>query len=195
MNTTNLKEENIGKGKNKAIFYDRDGTLNNDGGYVHKVEDFKLICGVIDALKLLKDDFKFFIVTNQSGIGRSYFTMDDVNKFNDVMLEEFAKNGIKIEKIYICPHTPEDNCDCRKPSVKFLKEAEKEFDIDIKNSWTIGDHSWDVKMGVNAGCNSIYVLTGHGRKEIGDLEKKGIKPSFIAENLYEAAKIIMEKNQ
>jgi len=179
---------------NKACFFDRDGTLNNDGGYVHKVEDFKLIDGVIDALKLLKDDFKFFIVTNQSGVGRGYYTIYDVNKFNDTMLEEFTKNGIKIEKIYICPHTPEDNCDCRKPSIKFIKDAEKEFNTDIKNSWVIGDHSWDVKTGINAGCNSIYVLTGHGRKEQDDLEKNNIKPSFIAEDLYEAAKMIMNKN-
>ena len=177
----------------KAIFFDRDGTLNNDGGYTYKTEDFNLIEGVIDALKLLKNNFKFFVVTNQSGIGRGYFTIDDVNKFNEVMLEEFKKHGIKIEKIYICPHIPEDKCDCRKPNTKYIKQAEKEFDINLKNSWVIGDHSWDVKTGINAGCNTIYVLTGHGKKEFDDLEKNNIKPNFIAEDLYEAAKIIMNQ--
>tara|TARA_Y100000310_G_scaffold342995_1_gene448656 strand:- start:21099 stop:21647 length:549 start_codon:yes stop_codon:yes gene_type:complete len=177
----------------KAIFLDRDGTLNNDGGYTYKTEDFSLIDGVMAALKLLKNDFKFFIVTNQSGIGRGYFTIDDVNKFNDIMLEEFKKHGIEIEKIYICPHKPEDNCGCRKPNAKYIKDAENEFDIDIKNSWAIGDHSWDVGMGINAGCNTVYVLTGHGEKHKEDLKREGIKPDFIAGNLYEAAKIIMEK--
>ena len=177
----------------KAIYLDRDGTLNHDKGYTYKKEDFKLINGVIDALKILKNDFKFFIVTNQSGIGRGYYTLDDAHKFNDIMLNEFEKEKIKIEKIYICPHTQEDNCDCRKPSAKYIKESEKEFNIDIKNSWVIGDHSWDIDMGKNVGCRTIYVLTGHGKKHMHQLKELNIKPDFIAENLYDAAKIIMDQ--
>jgi histidinol-phosphate phosphatase family protein len=178
---------------NKAIFLDRDGTINNDDtGYTYKLEDFKLLPGVIEALNLLKNDFKFFIITNQSGIGRGYYTLDDANKFNQKMLKEFEKENIKVEKIYICPHTPEEKCSCRKPSVKFIKEAEKEFGIDLKKSWIIGDHPWDVGMKEKSGCRAIYVLTGHGEKHKDDLEKNNIKPDFIAKNLLEASEFILK---
>ncbi len=173
---------------NKAVILDRDGVLNCDPGYVHKIEDFRLINKVIDALKLLKNNFKFFIVTNQSGIGRGFFALEDFEKFNNHLIDILKKNNIIIEKTYLCPHKPEDNCDCRKPSIKFIKESEKEFNIDLKNSWVIGDLPCDIKMGKNAGCKTIYVLTGHGEKHKNNLNN--IKPDFIAKNLYEAAKII-----
>ena len=179
----------------KAIFLDRDGTLNYDEGYTYKTEDFRLMPKVIDALKLLKNDFIFFIVTNQSGVGREYYTLQDVHKFNEKMLKELEKDRIKIEKIYICPHHPDGACECRKPSIKFIKDAEKEFNIDLKNSWVIGDHPHDVEMGKKAGCKTIYVLTGHGKKHKSALKKKNIKPDYIVKNLYEAAKIIMDKIQ
>lgn len=172
----------------KAIILDRDGTLVEDTEYIHKIKDFKLIDKVIDALKLLKDNFKFFIVTNQSGIGRGFFTSEDFEKFNNHLISIFKKNDIAIEKTYVCPHNPEDKCSCRKPSAKFIKEAEKEFNLDLKNSWVIGDLPKDIEMGKNAGCKTIYVLTGHGKDHINNI--KNIKPEFIAENIYEAAKII-----
>lgn len=175
----------------KAVFLDRDGVLVHDLGYVHKIEDFRLIDNTIDALKLLKDNFKFFIVTNQSGIGRGFFTLEDFEKFNNHLISTLKKNNIKIEKTYVCPHHPEDNCDCRKPSAKFIKEAEKGFSIDLKNSWVIGDLPCDIEMGKNAGCRTIYVLTGHGEKHKKDLNN--INPDFIAENIYEAAKIISKQ--
>jgi D-glycero-D-manno-heptose 1,7-bisphosphate phosphatase len=171
----------------KAVFLDRDGVLVHDPGYVHKIEDFKLYPNAIKALQLLKK-FKLFIVTNQSGIGREIFTLEDFEKFNNHLLSTLEKNDIIIEKTYMCPHKPEDNCSCRKPSTKFIKEAAKEFHIDLKNSWVIGDHPHDVEMGKNTGCKTIYVLTGHGEKHKNNLNN--IKPDFIAENFYEAAKII-----
>ena len=175
----------------KAIFLDRDGTVVEDPGYVHKVKDFKLIDGAIDALKLLKNDFRFFIITNQSGIGRGFFTLGDFEKFNNHLISTLKKNNIKIEKTYVCPHHPDEKCDCRKPNIKFIKEAEKEFNIDLKNSWVIGDLPCDIEMGKNTGCRTIYVLTGHGEKHKKDLNN--IKPDFVAENIYEAAKIIIEQ--
>ena len=193
MNTTDLNKGNItAKRKNKAIFADRDGTLVEDPGYVHKINDFKLIDRAIDALKLLKNDFKLFIITNQSGISRGIFTLKDFEKFNNYLVNILKKNNITIEKTYVCPHHPDENCDCRKPSIKFIKEAEKEFDIDLKNSWVIGDHPHDIKMGEKAGCKTIYVLTGHGEKNKNELNGN-IKPEFIAKNIYEAAKIIINQ--
>ena len=96
----------------KAAFLDRDGTLVEDIGYHHKIEDFKLIPNVIEGLKLLKD-YKLFIVTNQSGIGLGFYKLKDFKNFNNHLLEELKKHKIKIEKIYYCQHKPEDNCECR----------------------------------------------------------------------------------
>lgn len=180
---------------NNAIYLDRDGTLNQDDGYVHKIKNFQLLPDVLDALKLLKNDFKLFIITNQSGIGRGYFGIEDVKKFNNHMIKEFKKEGIKIEEVYICPHNPDKKCDCRKPNIKFIKETEREFNIDLKSSWVIGDLYTDIKMGKNSGCKTIYVLTGHGKDRKNQLEENGIIPDFICENILEAAKtIIQNKN-
>ena len=173
---------------NKAVFLDRDGTIVYDPGYVHKIEDFKLLPNTIEALKNLQE-YKFFILTNQSGIGRKIFTKEDFDRFNSHLINVLKENNIIIEKTFVCPHHPEEECDCRKPNIKFIKEAEKEFNLDLKNSWVIGDHPHDIEMGKNAGCKTIYVLTGHGEKHQNDFK---IKPDYISENLYEGSKIIIE---
>ncbi len=176
---------------NKAIFLDRDGVLNEDPGYVHKLEDFKFIEGSVEGLKLLSG-FKLFIVTNQSGIGRGYYTKEDFEKFNGHLVSELAKNGIKIEKTYCCPHHPDDKCDCRKPNGKFLEQAKEEFNIDLEKSYMVGDHPNDIEFGDKKGCKTVFVLTGHGKKHKQDLH---VKPDHEAENLFEAAKWIIKNEQ
>lgn len=176
--------------KQKAIILDRDGTLNVDPGYVHKVEDFELLPGVIEGLNLLKKDYIFFIVSNQSGIGRGYYEEKDFWNFTNHLLSELQKQDIKIEKVFFCPHHPDVNCDCRKPNTKFLDEILAEYDIDLKKSWMIGDHPSDVQFGVNAGINSVFLLTGHGKKHKKELEEKGIDPTITALNFLEAAQSI-----
>jgi histidinol-phosphate phosphatase family protein len=176
----------------KAIFYDRDGTLNDElNGYVHKLEDFKLLPGVIEGLKNLSEKFVFFVVTNQSGIGRGMYKKEDMDKFNEKLVNELKKENIEIKQIYYCPHHPDEKCDCRKPNIKHIKHAEKEFGIDLKNSWVIGDHPHDIEMGIRAGCKNIYLTTGHGEKHINELEKNSIRPHFIAENFLQAAEFII----
>lgn len=184
MNMSKLNNNGI---KNKAIFIDRDGTLNHDDGYTYKTSDFKLLPNVIPGLKLLKDKFSLFIITNQSGIGRGYYSLEDVKKFNELMLREFEKEEIKIKEIYICTHAPGETCDCRKPSTKFIKTAEKKYNIDLKSSYVIGDHPNDIEMGNKSGCKTIYLLTGHGMKHIIELNEKSIQPSLITSSLYDAA--------
>ncbi len=108
--------------KNKAIFLDRDGVINEDTGYVYKIEDFKIIDGVFEALIDLKSvGYLLIIVTGQSGIGRSYYTEDDYQKLTDYMLNTLSTKGINISKVYYCPHAPEDNCNCRKPKPGMLE--------------------------------------------------------------------------
>ena len=104
---------------------------------------------------------------------------------------DLNKNGIEIKKTYYCPHKPEENCDCRKPNTKNIKNASKEFNIDVKKSWVIGDHPLDVELGKNAGTRTVFMLTGHGKQHIDDLKKTGLKPDFIAENFLDAADFIL----
>lgn len=176
----------------KAVILDRDGCLNEDKGYVHKVEDFKLLPGVVEGLKKLSKEFIFVVITNQSGIRRKIYTVDDMNIFNKKLINELKKENIEIKKIYYCPHTPEDVCDCRKPSTKYIKQAAKEFNINLKNSWVIGDHPHDVTMGLKSGCRVVYLLTGHGKKHLDELKESSVKPELIAEDFSQAADFIIK---
>ncbi|MBI1935320.1 HAD family hydrolase [Candidatus Woesearchaeota archaeon] len=169
-----------------AIFMDRDGVVTEDIGYVHRIEDFKLIPNAIEGLKVLKD-YKLFFITNQSGIGRGYYKLEDFFNYNKRVLDELKKNGISIAKTYYCPHKPDDNCDCRKPKIKLLKQAEEEFNVDLQKSFVIGDRKSDFEMGRDAGCRTIHVMTGYGSNA-----KNEVHPDYAARDLLDAAKWIIE---
>lgn len=171
-----------------AIFIDRDGVIIDDPGFVHKIEDFKFLPNAVEGLKLLKN-YKLFIITNQSGIGRGIYKTEDFIVFNNHLIKELEKQDIKIEKTYHCPHKPDDNCECRKPKIKHLKEAEEEFKINLSESVVIGDRKSDVEMGKNAGCITIHVLTGDGEKH-----KDNVSPDYSAKDLLDAAKWIIKNN-
>jgi len=171
----------------KAIFLDRDGTINVDHGFVHRPEDFILIPGVTQGLKKMQElGLGLFVVTNQSGIGRGYYTLEQFKKVSEHFLGELSKHGVSIEKIYYCAHSPEEGCDCRKPNIKMVLDAKDDYDIDLKKSYFIGDKEADVLTGKKAGCKTILVLTGKTKKE----SECRTKPDFVAEDLVEAARII-----
>lgn len=168
----------------KAIFLDRDGVINHDTNYVHKIEGFEFISGSKEAVKLLNQaGYKIFIISNQSGIGRGYYTADDVEILHKYMIDEIKKVGGKIEKIYYCPHILEANCECRKPNPYFVFQAQKEFDIDLSKSFFIGDHDVDFACGKNADLKTIGVLSGHNAK-------REVIPDIVVADLMFAAKII-----
>ncbi len=171
----------------KAIFLDRDGTLVKDHGYVHKREDFALLNNVIEGLQLLHE-YRLFIVTNQSGISRGKFTQKDMQEFNDHLVEELKEHHIHIEEVYFCPHSPQEGCQCRKPSTGMIRQASEKFDIDLKNSYVIGDHATDIELAKNAGCHGILVLTGQGSRYIEQAKNKS--PYYIAADVEQAARII-----
>ncbi len=173
----------------KAVFIDRDGTIIEDKGYVYKIKDFRLLPNTVRGLKLLQG-YALFIVTNQSGIGRKIYSKEDLNEFNNYLLKKLKKNNIKIKKVYYCVHKPEDNCKCRKPNIKFLKDAEKEFGINLKKSFVIGDMKSDFEMGKRACCKTIHVLSGHGIKF-----KDEVKPNYFAKDLFDAAKWIIKNDK
>lgn len=175
--------------KNKAVFIDRDGVLNVDKGYTHKIGDFELKEGVIDGLKILTEDgYLLFIVTNQSGIGNGYYTEDDMHKFHKHMLKIFSGHRIQIKEIYFCPHKSDSGCDCRKPSTKHIKEATDKYNIDLGKSFVIGDKASDVKLGNNAGANSIFIIDKQGPKKIGDALKEN--PFYVTSNFLNAVYFI-----
>lgn len=178
--------------KKKAILLDRDGTLIEDKNYAYKLEDFELLPGVIDGLKLLQNKFLFFIVTNQSGIARGYFAVEDFYKFNNHLIKILREQNIKIVKTYFCPHLKEDNCDCRKPKTKFIDLIIDEFNIDLNESFVVGDHPSDIEFGINGGCKTIFLTTGHGYKHLDDLKSLRITPSIISDNFLGAAKEILK---
>ncbi len=171
---------------------DRDGTLNYDQGYVHNIDDYKLLSGVIEGLDLLKEDYLFFIITNQPGIGKGLITWADFSMFLGRLITDLQENGIKIEKTYVCPHTPEDGCDCRKPRTKNIEKCAKEYKVDLKESWMIGDHPSDIQLGINAGCRTVYLCTGHGESHYDSLKEKGVTPTFICRDFYSAARKIFD---
>jgi len=190
----------IDVGKRRAVFLDRDGTINVEVGYLSKREDFVLIEGAADAIKLLNDaGFLVVVVTNQSGVARGYFTEDDVMAVNDKMLFELNVAGAFVDAVYYCPHHPDFggekygiDCDCRKPNVGMIVKAQEKFEIDISESFVVGDHKGDIELGKNAGAKTIHVLTGHGEEEGKKLAEAGIVPDCTSENLLSAVQYILD---
>lgn len=149
------------KHKQKALFLDRDGTINIDNGYVFEIENFEFQPGIFDLVKSYsKKGYLIFIVTNQSGIARGLYTEKDYLQLTDWMMGRFSENGIKVEKAYFCPHLPEitGDCACRKPNPGMIVEAIKEYDIDPEQSVLIGDKERDLLAGEKAGIGkNLYI--------------------------------------
>lgn len=168
---------------NKVVFLDRDGTINEDYGYVFEIEKFKFIGGVIEGLKILRDlGYKLIVITNQSGIARGYYTEEDAIKIFDYMKEELLKENIVIEKVYYCPHIG-DNCNCRKPKLELFYKAQKEFDIDFKESYAIGDKIRDLAICEKENVKG-FLLNNEEKIENANIQR--------SKNLLESARTIKE---
>jgi len=149
---------------NRAVFLDRDGTLIVEKNYLSRPEDVETLRGTPAGLsRLAAAGFKLFIVSNQSGIGRGYFTLADVDRVNEHLSRELARSGVHFEKIYVAPEKPDEPSHGRKPSPGFLFDARAEFGLDLAQSFLIGDKLSDLECGWNAGVKkSILVRTGYG---------------------------------
>lgn len=144
----------------KALFLDRDGVVNVEKDYLYKIEDFEFIDGIFELCKYFQDlNYEIFVVTNQSGIARGFYTKDDFEVLTSWMLKEFAKKKIIIKKVYHCPHHPDISgmCDCRKPHPGMLLDAKREFGVDLDNSLLVGDKERDIEAALNAGVNETYL--------------------------------------
>jgi D-glycero-D-manno-heptose 1,7-bisphosphate phosphatase len=177
---------------NRAVFLDRDGTLIAEKNYLHRPEDVEIFPGAGAALKRLADaGFKLVIVTNQSGIGRGYFTLADAGRVNEHLAREFARDGVRFEKIYIAPEAPDQPSRGRKPSPQFLFDARDEFDLTLAESFMVGDKLIDLECGWNAGVKkSILVRTGYG-KEVEVESKNELTRAVVVDGLNEMAEWIL----
>lgn len=166
----------------KAIFLDRDGVINKDLGYVHTIKDFHFLPGVFEALRTFDSlGYLLIIVTNQSGIGRGYYTQNNFKMLTDWMKKRLQEAGIEIAGVYHCPHHPDDGCDCRKPQPGLILQAAKDFDIDLSRSWMIGDKQSDIEAARRAGVKNA-ILLGSGNAP------------YHAQSLFDTIKIIKDHN-
>ena len=178
-----------------ALFLDRDGVINEDReDYVKSWQEFKFIKGVRPALKRIKAaGIPVLVITNQSIIGRGLVSPSELGTIFDRMKAGIKKAGGEILNIYHCPHRPEDRCRCRKPRIGLLKQAAREFDLDLKACLFVGDSLKDLQAGRKAGCKTLLVQTGQGEESLKKIisQKTRVRPDWICPSLAEAAPLIV----
>ncbi|CAG7658879.1 D-glycero-alpha-D-manno-heptose-1,7-bisphosphate 7-phosphatase [Paenibacillus allorhizosphaerae] len=168
----------------KAFFLDRDGVINESHN-VNRAEDLVLLPQVPEAIKALNEcRFEIFVVTNQGGVGLGYFSVDDLDAIHKYMKQQIEKAGGKLREIKSCIHKPRQGCDCRKPKPGMILELTQKYDIDLSQSYLVGDRDVDIQAGQAAGVKTIYI----GEKKPGNVE-----PDFIFKNLFETVTKLREK--
>ena len=180
----------------RAVFLDRDGTLIVEKNYLHRPEEVEVFPGAGRALRRLTDaGFRLIIVTNQSGIGRGYYTLADAERVNARVCADLAPAGVHFDKIYIAPETPDQPSRGRKPSPQFLLDARDEFALDLAESFMVGDKLVDLECGWNAGVKKcILVRTGYG-KEVEAEQSEALARAVVADNLEGVADWILNSSQ
>lgn len=173
-----------------AVFFDRDGTLIEDRGYINSFSDVVFYKTTISALRRLKNLYLLFIITNQEGIGLGHLRYKDVEGVHQNIAKTLLKAGVNISAIYCCPHTRDHGCQCIKPKPYFLLKASKEFNVDLTHSFVVGDHPHDMELARSVGARGIFVLTGHGYKHLGKMTED--QEILVAKNLDEAVTWILK---
>ena len=171
----------------KAIFLDRDGVINKEVNYLYKIENFEFINGIFESCLYFQNlGYIIIIITNQSGISREFYSDNDYQKLSAWMLEEFSKHGIIIQDTLYCPHGPESNCRCRKPKSGMFIEAKKKHNINMKESWMIGDSEIDIQSANGADIQNT-ILVRSGKKIIGPTSNA----KFILDSIKEVPNFIL----
>lgn len=173
-----------------AIFLDRDGVINVDrSDYVKSIDEFIFENGVKEAITTFTQaGWPIFIISNQACVGKGIISHDNLLVITDYFIQEIQQAGGNVTQVYYCTHTPDDECDCRKPKPGLFNKAASEHDIDLVNSYFIGDATRDVIAGQAAGCKTALLLTGHGQKSFIECQEQGITPDFVFNNISEACK-------
>ena len=196
------RQSAIGKRRSsRAVFIDRDGTLNKDIGYVSTPDELVIYPWAAEAVRLINESgLLTVVITNQSGIARGMYSEATLGSIHSRMIEELALRGARIDAVYYCPHHPDVGdaryrtvCECRKPRTGMLDRAAREHDVDLAQSFVIGDKASDMKLAENAGARAALVLTGYGRETLAHPDRWPCAPEIVAENLLEAVKRILER--
>ena len=189
--------------KQRAIFLDRDGTINEEAGYITDLAQFRLYDFAAPAIRMINEaGWLAILVTNQAGIARGHFTEDFLGEVNDLMISALAREGARLDAIYYCPHYPAPEgepetayrreCDCRKPRPGLLHRAQRDFSLSLDESYVIGDRYRDLAAGFEAGTRGVLVLTGYGREELDrDRDTWPRPPIQIADHLLAAVQWIL----
>lgn len=190
--------------KKKAVFLDRDGTINKDVGYPRSFSSIEIFSYSYEAIRKLNEaGLLAVIVTNQSGIGRGLIQESELLEIHHKLEASFARHNARIDGIYYCPHylyspDPEyrNDCQCRKPNPGMAQKAAEDFNIDTSQSYMVGDKVEDILFGVHIKAKPILCLTGFGQESLPKLEEKGIRPAFVAKTLLDAVDwILREENK
>lgn len=190
----------MGSPLNRGVFLDRDGTVNEEVGYLSDLGRLRLLPGAAKAIcKLNAEGFKVVLVTNQSGVARGYFSESFVRETHELLLRMLSDEGARLDGIYYCPHHPRagnlhytTDCDCRKPSTGLMTRAARELAIDLSRSFMVGDKWSDVELGQRAGSRSILVKSGFATDDQGNQRPLHVRePDLIARDLAEAAEWIV----
>jgi D-glycero-D-manno-heptose 1,7-bisphosphate phosphatase len=177
---------------NRAVFLDRDGTIIKEKNYLYRVEEVEIFPGAGAALaRLSRAGFKLFIVSNQSGVGRGYFTLAEVERVNDYLLSELARDGAHFEGVYTAPEAPNTPSRGRKPSPQFLLDARDEYSVDLAQSFMVGDKLIDLECGWNAGVKQcLLVRTGYGA-ELERVSPEKLSSAVVVDGLPAAAEWLL----
>jgi D-glycero-D-manno-heptose 1,7-bisphosphate phosphatase len=180
-----------------AVFLDRDGTISEEVGYLNDASQFRMFPFAIDAIRRLNDaKLPVIVVTNQSGVGRGFFPESMVHTVHETMTRQLAAGGAHLNAIYYCPHTSDDECECRKPRPGLLERAAREHDIDLRRSFVVGDRYGDVELAHGTDSRGILVRTGYGEE---DLRENGAawprQPDFVADDLAAAVDWILRQTK
>jgi D-glycero-D-manno-heptose 1,7-bisphosphate phosphatase len=190
--------------KKPAVFIDRDGTINEQLGYINHLSRFVILPGVSEAVRLLnKNDWWAIIVSNQGGVARGYYPMELVDEIHAFLKSSLKEQGATIDGIFFCPHHPagvlpeySSECDCRKPETGLVDKAREAFDIDMSNSYVVGDRHVDIELASRLNLKGVLVKTGYG---LGEMEyiipEKRLKPHHVAEDLLDAVKWILNEEK
>lgn len=176
----------------RAVFLDRDGTLNEERGYLYRIDDFRWLPGAIDAIRdLRRGGWRVVVVTNQAGVGRGYYTEADVAALHAHLQAGLAEAGAAADAIYYCPHPPGAGCRCRKPDTGLFEQAAGDLDLDLGACVAVGDKLSDLLPGLRLGCRTVMVLTGYGPSELAKAAAAGARVDHVAADLRGAADWIL----
>ena len=176
----------------RAIFMDRDGTVSAEIGYMYRSDMYKPFPWTGQAIRKINESgMKAVLITNQSGVERGYFPESMVHATHDVLRAELERWGAHLDAAYFCPHQPDTGCDCRKPKPGLIIRAAREMDIDIANSFMVGDRYLDIETGHSAGAKSVLVRSGDGADQLAEFRDFTDQPDFVADNLLHAVEAIL----